>query len=142
VSPPRLCHGDLHPSNVILAADGPVIVDWFDASRGSPIADVARSSMTLLGDGGGGPRHLPGSDQPTLAALTAAYLARLSEPLGIDEQELARWEAIQAVARISEGVPSGALVEVWRQFERANGSAKRVRATLDGEPRAVQAGTN
>ena len=29
-----LCHGDLHPSNVILCADGPVFVDWFDASLG------------------------------------------------------------------------------------------------------------
>ena len=30
----RLCHGDLHPSNVILSREGPVIVDWYDASRG------------------------------------------------------------------------------------------------------------
>ena len=37
-----LCHGDLHPSNVILSADGPMVVDWFDASRGDPIGDVAR----------------------------------------------------------------------------------------------------
>ena len=43
VAAPRLCHGDLHPSNVILSGDGPMIVDWFDASRGDPIADVARS---------------------------------------------------------------------------------------------------
>ena len=48
---PRLCHGDLHPSNVIVSEDGPVIVDWFDASRGDRVADVARSSLTLLGDG-------------------------------------------------------------------------------------------
>jgi thiamine kinase len=41
VGTPRLCHGDLHPSNVILGSDGPMIVDWFDASRGDPIADVA-----------------------------------------------------------------------------------------------------
>src|SRR4051812_12212069 len=39
---PRLCHGDLHPSNVLLAADGPMIVDWFDASCGDPIGDAAR----------------------------------------------------------------------------------------------------
>ena len=37
---PRLCHGDLHPSNVIISQSGPVIVDWFDASRGDQVADV------------------------------------------------------------------------------------------------------
>ena len=68
--PPRLCHGDLHPSNVILTRDGPVIVDWFDASRGDPVADVARSSLMLLGDGANPPRHLPGADPATLGALT------------------------------------------------------------------------
>jgi aminoglycoside phosphotransferase (APT) family kinase protein len=113
----RLCHGDLHPSNVILAANGPVIVDWFDASRGDPIADVARTNVTLLGDGAAAPRHLPGSDGRMLARLTDAYLARLRARLDIDDDLLARWQAVQAVARVSEGVPRGVLLEVWSQFE-------------------------
>jgi aminoglycoside phosphotransferase (APT) family kinase protein len=120
--PPRVCHGDLHPSNVILGHHDPVIVDWFDASRGDPIADVARTSLTLLGDGGKAPRHLPGSDRRTLAALTEAYLSRLRGSLQIGDGLLARWQAIQAVARMAEGVPRGALFEVWRQFERTDGS--------------------
>jgi Phosphotransferase enzyme family len=115
--PSRLCHGDLHPSNVILSAKGPVIVDWFDASRGDPIADVARSCVTLLGDGAAAPRHLPGSDGQTLARLTGAYLARLREQLDIDDDLLTRWQAVQAVARISEGVPRDVLFAVWRQFD-------------------------
>jgi aminoglycoside phosphotransferase (APT) family kinase protein len=125
--PPRLCHGDLHPSNVILGDHGPMIVDWFDASRGDPVADVARTVVTLLGDGGNGPRHLPGSDAPTLASLTDGYLARLYGPLEIDDDLLARWEAIQAVARMAEGVPRGALFEVWLRFD---------------QPSAVQAAAN
>jgi aminoglycoside phosphotransferase (APT) family kinase protein len=117
--PSLLCHGDLHPSNVIIGNDGPVIVDWFDASRGDPIADVARTFMTLLADGSKAPSHLPGSDSRTLAVLTGAYLSRLRTPLEIDDDELARWQAIQAVARMSEGVPRGPLFEVWRGFELA-----------------------
>jgi aminoglycoside phosphotransferase (APT) family kinase protein len=120
-STPRLCHGDLHPSNVLLGRDGPVIVDWFDASRGDPIADVARSSLTLLSDGADPPRHLPGSDPATLGALTDAYLARLGEHFEIDQDLLARWQAVNAVARIAEGVPSAALLEVWARFEWADG---------------------
>ncbi len=115
----RLCHGDLHPSNVILGRDGPVIVDWFDASRGDPIADVARSSVTLLSDGASAPPHLPGSDPATLRALTRAYLARLRERLDFDDDLLARWEAVNAVARLAEGVPRGPLLDVWARFEPA-----------------------
>jgi aminoglycoside phosphotransferase (APT) family kinase protein len=141
--PPRLCHGDLHPSNVILGNHGPVIVDWFDASRGDPVADVARTALTLLGDGASPPRHLPGSDRRTLAALTEAYLSRLGATLEVEPALLARWQAVQAVARMAEGVPCGALFEVWRKFVRADGSAHTVRLALDGERlSAVQAAAN
>jgi aminoglycoside phosphotransferase (APT) family kinase protein len=116
---PRLCHGDLHPSNVLLGRDGPMIVDWFDASRGDPIADVARSSLTLLSDGAHPPRHLPGSDSATLGVLTDAYLAHLGEHVEIDHDLLAHWQAVNAVARMAEGVPRGALLEVWTRFEWA-----------------------
>jgi aminoglycoside phosphotransferase (APT) family kinase protein len=114
---PRLCHGDLHPSNVILGRDGPVIVDWFDASRGDPIADAARS--LLLSDGASIPQHLPGADRATLETLTDAYLSRLREYLEIDDHLLARWQAVSAVARLAEGVPRGALLELWTRFELA-----------------------
>ena len=115
----RLCHGDLHPSNVILSDGGPMLVDWFDASRGDPLADVARTSVTLLADGPTPPRHLPGSDSVTLAGLTDAYLSRLRTVLQFDDAQLRRWQAIQAVARVAEGVPSGPLLEVWSRYERA-----------------------
>jgi aminoglycoside phosphotransferase (APT) family kinase protein len=37
----RLLHLDLHPGNVILAPDGPVVIDWTNARRGRPSFDVA-----------------------------------------------------------------------------------------------------
>ena len=117
----HLCHGDLHPSNVIVGHDGPVLVDWFDASRGERVADVARSSLTLLGDGAATPRHLPGSDRRTLAVLTQAYLSRLQESLDIYPGVLERWQAISAAARLAEGVSREPLLEVWRRFEWTRG---------------------
>jgi aminoglycoside phosphotransferase (APT) family kinase protein len=104
---PRLCHGDMHPSNVILGRDGPVVVDWLDASRGDPIADIARS-LLLLGDGA--------------AALTDAYLARLRERRAIDDELLARWQAVGAVARMAEGVPVGPLLAIWTRFHHTAAS--------------------
>ncbi len=37
----RLVHYDLHPDNVILGRDGPVLIDWTNARAGEPDADVA-----------------------------------------------------------------------------------------------------
>jgi Ser/Thr protein kinase RdoA (MazF antagonist) len=120
---PRLCHGDLHPSNVIWSDRGPMIVDWFDASRGDPLADIARTAMTLLADGPTPPRHLPGSDAGTLASLTDAYLSRVRTRLHFNDAQLGQWQAIQAVARIAEGVPRKPLLDVWKRFERTDASA-------------------
>jgi aminoglycoside phosphotransferase (APT) family kinase protein len=121
---PRLCHGDLHPSNVIVSRRGPVLVDWFDASRGDRLADVARSCLTLLADGATTPSHLPGSDPATLTVLTRAYLTRLRESLDIPAAVLARWQAINAVARMAEGMPREPLLEVWRRFAWSEGFAE------------------
>lgn len=116
----RLCHGDFHPSNIILGRGEPMIVDWFDASRGDPIADVARS--LLLSDGSSPPEHLPGADPATLKVLTDAYLARLRETLDIGDDVLAHWQAVGAVARVAEGVPSDALLAMWSRFEAGGGA--------------------
>lgn len=37
----RLVHRDLHPLNVLMTVDGPVVIDWANASRGDPAFDVA-----------------------------------------------------------------------------------------------------
>jgi Phosphotransferase enzyme family len=119
---PRLCHGDLHPSNVIVSKDGPVLVDWFDACRGDRVADVARSSLTLLSHGATTPSHLPGSDTRTLAVLTRAYLSRMQESLEIAPRLFSRWQAVNAVARLAEGMSREPLLEVWRRFGWVEGS--------------------
>jgi uncharacterized protein (TIGR02172 family) len=36
-----ILHGDLHPGNVLLTADGPMVIDWSNASAGDPTFDVA-----------------------------------------------------------------------------------------------------
>jgi aminoglycoside phosphotransferase (APT) family kinase protein len=113
---PRLCHGDLHPSNVILGRDGPVLVDWFDAARGDPLADIARTLLVLLSDEANPPAHLPGAGPATLGVLTGAYLARLQEQRAVDGELLERWQAVSAVARMAEGVSTGPLVEVWARY--------------------------
>ena len=42
-----ICHGDFHPENILITAEEPVIIDWVDATQGSPLADVARTALLL-----------------------------------------------------------------------------------------------
>ncbi len=37
----RVVHRDLHPLNVMMTPDGPVVIDWANASAGDPAFDVA-----------------------------------------------------------------------------------------------------
>lgn len=112
-----LLHGDLHPGNVLMTADGPVAIDWFDASIGHPISDIVRSSLLMrpFGDRGD-PPHLPGSDSAMLTLLHHSYVQAMSSELDVSWEVLAHWEALVAASRLSEGAQSDepALVELWR----------------------------
>ncbi len=39
----RLLHRDLHPMNVMMTPDGPIVIDWSNASAGDPAFDVAET---------------------------------------------------------------------------------------------------
>lgn len=43
----RLCHGDFHPFNVLGEPGNAMVIDWVDASVGTPMADLARSFVLL-----------------------------------------------------------------------------------------------
>jgi Phosphotransferase enzyme family len=110
--PAQLCHGDLHPGNVLLGKDGPVVIDWFDACRGNAQGDLARSAL-LMGAGGLTERslvHLPGGTADLVLALREAFL----ETVVIGDQASA-WLRIEAAARIGEGVDPVELLSVWRR---------------------------
>lgn len=43
-----LCHGDLHPGNVIMTAEGPRVVDWTSAVRAPAAFDLACTHVILV----------------------------------------------------------------------------------------------
>ena len=73
-----LCHGDFHPDNILLHAQGPVIIDWITGSSGNPLADVAWTVLLL--DTAILPPDTPRAHRWLLNCLrhyvTAAYLKR------------------------------------------------------------------
>lgn len=59
-----LLHLDLHPGNVLLSADGPVLIDWSNAAAGPPGADLAMTwtiLATSVVPGATPARHLLGA---------------------------------------------------------------------------------
>jgi aminoglycoside phosphotransferase (APT) family kinase protein len=116
----RLCHGDLHVDNVLITAQGPVVIDWIDATAGRPLADVARSSVILLGI------LAPDSGATWVERIAARWHHRIYlghyfrlRPGGKDEYRA--WRPIVAAARMSEGM---AEIQGWlgSQVEKGLGS--------------------
>lgn len=76
-----LCHGDLHPGNVITTPDGPRIVDWQGAIRAPPGLDLACSHVLLaefaptLADDPERPRAVDAALQSEYARLAGMPLA-------------------------------------------------------------------
>ncbi|MCH7410674.1 aminoglycoside phosphotransferase family protein [Belliella sp. DSM 111904] len=41
----KLCHNDFHQENIIFSNKGPIILDWQEALKGNPIADVVHALL-------------------------------------------------------------------------------------------------
>lgn len=126
-----LCHGDIHPSNVIYSADGPVIVDWFDAARGDPVADVARTSLLLSTPTTSNARavHLGDTPPAVVARTRTAYVDAACELFAIEPARLERWRAVMAVARIAEGIDPDDLIVTWVAWRQSGAAPAGISTT-------------
>jgi aminoglycoside phosphotransferase (APT) family kinase protein len=86
----RLCHGDYHPMNVLGEASQPIVIDWPNASRGDPAADVCRSYLVLK-------LH---ADE-----VAGPYLDAYCRVSCMPRQPILDWLPYIAAARLSEDVP-------------------------------------
>jgi aminoglycoside phosphotransferase (APT) family kinase protein len=81
----RLLHLDLHPENVMIASDGPVVIDWTNARAGDPAMDVALTWLILATSGGWPGRVVAGmfrrrvGEEAVRAGLPAARDFRLAD---------------------------------------------------------------
>jgi Ser/Thr protein kinase RdoA (MazF antagonist) len=90
----RFCHGDLHPGNVIVSAEGPWLVDWVDAGRAAAGLDAARSLLLLE------LAPVPRLDPRIRERFLAAYRERLAASGRLAEAD--PWRLPLAVARLAE----------------------------------------
>lgn len=111
----RICHGDFHPGNIMLDGEDGKVIDWIDASCGNPLADVARTSVLLLGTANSVPN-------PMLKVIVtwfhSVYLKHYFSLRKDGRAEYQLWLPVVAGARISEGITE---LEPWllQQAEKA-----------------------
>ena len=100
----KLCHGDFHPGNILMTAQGEVIIDWMDTTRGNPLADLARSSILALG--AASTAQVPQMGMKVSLRLFHFRYRReyfRLRPGGMSEYR--RWLPVAAAARLSENIP-------------------------------------
>jgi tRNA A-37 threonylcarbamoyl transferase component Bud32 len=79
-----VAHGDFHPLNVLLSADGPVVIDWSNGNEGDALADVAFSQVILATSDADLPRWLESVGRAVRRRFVAAYLRGVGERPGPD----------------------------------------------------------
>ena len=104
-----ICHGDFHPGNILFNSNRAVIIDWIDASIGNPLADVARTSVILLG--AAATSQIPNYALKLFVRLFhALYLQGYFQFRPGGEAEYHHWLPVIAAARLSEKMPE---LESW-----------------------------
>lgn len=88
----RLCHGDFHPSNVIVQENGCVyVIDWAHVTQGNASADAARTYLLFCMDG--------------KEELANKYLDLFEKMSGIKKREVQRWIPIVAATQMTKKIP-------------------------------------
>lgn len=99
-----VCHGDLHPFNVLTAPTGDTVVDWSSALIAPPAFDLAFTSLLLSHP----PLAAPRVAQPAISlagrALSRRFLATYSARSGapIDAAELEWFTLLHALRILTE----------------------------------------
>lgn len=88
----RLCHGDFHFSNVMGEPSNASIIDWPSAKRGHPAVDVCQSWLLM---------QRPPGEQDAMA-----YVEAYATESGLTPNDIFRWRAIVAGARLADNVPN------------------------------------
>ena len=99
-----ICHGDLHPFNLLLNDSGVTLLDWSTALLASPSYDVACTSLALSEAA----LEVPGSLRPALRWIGRRMAGRFrrryerSSGVVIDQSELAWHQAVLCLRALVE----------------------------------------
>jgi aminoglycoside phosphotransferase (APT) family kinase protein len=108
-----LVHMDLHPFNVILGPQGPVVIDWTNAGRGDPAADVALTWVLLASGEVPTGRVVGALLRRIRAALVRAFLDGVDRGAARRQlRDVVAWKVLDANMSPAEQAAMWRLVEV------------------------------
>jgi uncharacterized protein (TIGR02172 family) len=100
-----LCHGDFHPDNILMSSQGPVVIDWNDATQGNSQADIARTLLLLNQEEPPQRFKLDVEQIQSVRSLFInTYLKRYAQIRPISLGSIESWRLPVAAARLSEGI--------------------------------------
>ncbi|MDR3598049.1 aminoglycoside phosphotransferase family protein [Clostridium sp.] len=102
-----LCHGDFHPDNILIAKKKVVVIDWMTATKGNPLADIARTSVIFKY------AYIPEEksfiEKKIINSVRnkfySAYINQYLQISNTSIEEIEKWELPVAAARLTEWLP-------------------------------------
>jgi aminoglycoside phosphotransferase (APT) family kinase protein len=116
-----ICHMDYQPGNIMLNKDGYQVIDWSEAVRGAPAADIALTSLILsMAETAPGTGLLQRMIIPVLRkAFEKRYRTHVTAHMGISEENMQDWMLVAGIFRLATWN-----IEVEREFLTALIKAK------------------
>jgi aminoglycoside phosphotransferase (APT) family kinase protein len=110
----RVVHLDLHPGNVLVTDDGPVVIDWTNAAAGTAASDVALTWLLMSCAEIPGPRWKAALLGAFRQLLVRMFIRRAGRDAAVhDLAAIIEWKCRDANMRPAE-------VEAMRQFAARN----------------------
>lgn len=102
-----VCHGDLHPDNIIASGENATAIDWTNSYSGNPRGDTARTCLMISSP------FIPSGVSPVMAFLSklaknliyAAYIKEYLRLTGLAYKDIDAWILPIAAARLREKIP-------------------------------------
>ena len=93
----NLCHGDFHPLNILQGGERHWIIDWVDATAGSPLADACRTYLIFK-------QHM--------ARSAGIYLRAFCREAGAQPADVLTWMPVIAAGRLDENMDDRARAQL------------------------------
>ncbi len=115
-----VCHGDFLPGNLLSDGTRTVVIDWANATRGNPQADIARTDLLLrtseLTELPPAARFVVGVGRGLL--LRSYHRGLRQAGLPADSEQVRRWQIVRAAARFEERRPADEKVRLRELLRR------------------------
>lgn len=102
----NLCHCDFNPDNVLITPQGPFVIDWSFAARGTPASDIACTALLLrIADAPPGSFRVAWVERETRNRFYRVWLKRYRELQPDAVNAMWGWLLPVAVARLADDIP-------------------------------------